>query len=108
MGTGVDRIIYELYDSCRVESRVVKENKMDAIHLRKIVERDGEIVVKGLPFRKGESVEVTVSAATKEGERLTARKLLQSELVGIWKDRKDLPGSAIFARQLRERAQKRD
>jgi hypothetical protein len=39
---------------------------------------------------------------------LTARALLESGLVGMWKDRTDIGDSAGFARQLRERAQKRE
>jgi hypothetical protein len=38
----------------------------------------------------------------------TARQLLQSGLIGIWKDRNDINDSAVYARQLREKAQRRD
>jgi hypothetical protein len=38
---------------------------------------------------------------------LTARELLQSELVGIWADRDDIDGSLTFARQLRWQAEHR-
>jgi len=39
--------------------------------------------------------------------KLTARKLLNSGLIGIWKDRTDITDSSKFARKLREQAQKR-
>jgi hypothetical protein len=39
--------------------------------------------------------------------RMTARDLLSSGLVGIWKNRKDIGDSRTFARKLRERAQRR-
>jgi len=42
-----------------------------------------------------------------ERPRLTARQLLNSELIGLWKDRTDITDSASYARQLREQAQKR-
>ena len=38
---------------------------------------------------------------------LTARQLASSEIVGMWKDRTDIGDSAEFARQLREKAQRR-
>lgn len=39
--------------------------------------------------------------------RMTARRLLQSGLIGLWKDREDIEDSATYARQLREQAQRR-
>lgn len=39
--------------------------------------------------------------------QMTARDLLQSGLVGLWADRTDIGDSAVFARQLRERAEQR-
>jgi hypothetical protein len=38
---------------------------------------------------------------------LTARALAQSDLVGMWQDRDDIEDSRIFARTLREQAQRR-
>ncbi len=38
---------------------------------------------------------------------LTARALLHSGIVGMWKSRKDIHSSAAFARGLRNRAEKR-
>jgi hypothetical protein len=40
-------------------------------------------------------------------QELTARALLQSELVGLWEDRDDISDSLTFARQLRRRAEHR-
>ncbi|MBI4631747.1 MAG: hypothetical protein HY740_08555 [Chloroflexi bacterium] len=39
--------------------------------------------------------------------QMTARDLLQSNLVGLWADRADIGDSVVFARQLRERAEQR-
>ena len=38
---------------------------------------------------------------------LTARALLQSELVGLWADRDDIGDSLAFARRLRQQAEHR-
>jgi hypothetical protein len=38
---------------------------------------------------------------------MTATDLLQSELVGLWADRDDIPDSVVFARQLRRQAEHR-
>ena len=82
---------------------------MEAIRIHKIVEKDGEIVVSGLPFRKGQGVELIVMPETAAPRPpLTMRALLASGLIGIWKDRTDIGDSATFARRLREQAQKRE
>ena len=39
---------------------------------------------------------------------LTASALLQSEVVGLWADRKDIDDSLAFARQLRHQAEHRN
>lgn len=83
---------------------------MDAIHLDTVVQKDGEIKMKGLPYKKGERVEMILvvhSATRPKRQRLTARKLRRSGLIGLWKDRDDIGDSAVFARQLREQAQNR-
>ena len=84
---------------------------MEAIRLQKVVEKDGEIFVTGLPCKKGEHVEVILltepSDDVPKRPTLTTHRLLQSGLIGLWKDRKDIEYSAVNARQLREQAQRR-
>jgi hypothetical protein len=83
---------------------------MKAIKLHKVIEKDGEVVVTGLPYKKGQHVEVIVrseSSATPAAPLITARQLLESGLAGLWEDRKDITDSTAYARQLREQAQKR-
>jgi len=50
-------------------------------------------------------------ASLEEGQapprELTARDLLQSELVGLWADRDDIGDSLSFARRLRQQAEHR-
>jgi len=82
---------------------------MDAVRLDTVVKKDGEITMRGLPFKKGERVEmILLTASTPTGERkLTARRLRRSGLVGLWKNRSDIQDSAVLARQMREQAQRR-
>ncbi len=83
---------------------------MQAMRLCKVVEKDGEIVVTGLPCKKGQQIEMILLIKPSAGPKrppLTARRLLESELIGLWKDRKDIGDSAGYARQLREQAQRR-
>lgn len=83
---------------------------MEAIRIHKIVEKDGEISVTGLPFKRGQVVEVIVMSEppiVDERPYMTARDLLNSSLVGMWEDREDIGDSSVYARQLREQAQRR-
>ena len=83
---------------------------MEAIRLHQVVEKDGEILLTGLPFRKGQLVEMIVlpdAPAPQERPPLTVRALMESGLIGMWKDRDDIGDSAEFARKLREQAQRR-
>ena len=84
---------------------------MEAIKLHKIVEKDGEISLKGLPCHKGENVElILLIRHTKDDnktEPFSPQKLLGSKLNGVWKDRDDIADSNAFARRLRESAQSR-
>lgn len=49
-----------------------------------------------------------VSPAMHEKGEGSAQTLLESPLVGLWKDRDDIKDSAAFARELREKAQRRN
>jgi hypothetical protein len=82
---------------------------MEAVRLNAIVEKDGEMTLRGLPFKKGDRVELILlpARATTRERPLTARRLRRSGLIGLWKSRSDIGDSAAFARQMRERAQRR-
>jgi hypothetical protein len=83
---------------------------MDAIRVHAELQRDGELVLKDLPWRRGQRVELIVlpeSAGDSERKLMTARDLLESGLVGIWKDRDEIGDSSEFARGLREQVQRR-
>jgi hypothetical protein len=80
---------------------------MEAIRVHKIIEKDGELVVADLPYKKGQPVEVIVLPEPQDSGHLTAKRLLTSDLIGLWEDRKDVSDSTAYARTLRERAQQR-
>ena len=83
---------------------------MDAIRVQQVITTDGEILVTGLPYKIGQSVEVIllpepVKSTSDSG--LSVRQLRQSGLIGLWKDREDIQDSSVYARQLREQAERR-
>jgi hypothetical protein len=81
---------------------------MEASRQQKAAEKDGEIFLAGLPYKKGQCVEIILlsdASTPLSSPRLTARQLLQSDLVGLWEDRTDIKDSSEYARQLREQAQ---
>ena len=83
---------------------------MEAMCLHRVIEKDGELLITNLPCKKGQHVEIIVLTETPEmitPARLTAKRLLESGLVGLWQDRQDIPDSAAYARSLREAAQQR-
>ncbi len=84
---------------------------MEALRMHKLIERDGEIHLAGLPYKKGQRVDLIVLIETPgihTWPSLTAGQLLNSGLVGLWKDRTDIGDSVSFARYLREQAQRRN
>ena len=83
---------------------------METIRMRQTVQKKGELIIRNLPVEEGQEVEVLLLLPSTERSklpRLTARKLLNSGLIGLWKEREDIPDSASYARQLREQAQRR-
>jgi hypothetical protein len=83
---------------------------MEAIRVQQVITKDGEIVVTGLPYKKGQFVEIILlpqSLKTIPRPHLTVRQFRQSGLIGLWKGRDDIQDSSVYARQLREQAQQR-
>jgi|KBSSwiStaDraftv2_1062776.scaffolds.fasta_scaffold502337_3 hypothetical protein len=83
---------------------------MEAVRLQRVIEKDGELLLTDLPCKKGQQVEVIVLSeplASPQLQRLTAKRLLESRVIGLWQDREDVTDSATYARQLREKAQRR-
>ncbi len=77
---------------------------MEAYRAFTTVFKNGEILITGAPFKKGQKVEMIVLPQDETAEKkiLTGKELAVSEFVGIWKDKK-IGDSAEFARRLRER-----
>jgi hypothetical protein len=82
---------------------------MEALRIEQILERDGELDVKGLPYKKRQLVEIILlpHPIKRKRPRLTVGEFKKSGLIGMWKDRDDIQDSSVYARQLREQAQHR-
>lgn len=83
---------------------------MEAVQVRQIMTKDGEMLLTGLPYKKGQSVEVTLMAQTEvpvQRKSLTVGELRRSGLLGMWRERTDISDTAIYARELRQQAEKR-
>ncbi len=82
---------------------------MNAIRLKPTIQKNGELHLTNLSVVAGQQVEVLLLYDPGSGtkKRLTARRLLNSRLIGLWKDRTDIADSAEYARQLREQVQRR-
>lgn len=83
---------------------------MEAVQIRQVIEKDGEVLITGLPYKKGQVVEIIVfpqPTTLPPRDRLTVGHLRRSGLIGMWQDRDDIGDSSAYARQLREQAQRR-
>jgi len=84
---------------------------MEAVQVRQVVVKDGELFITSLPYKKGQAVDVLVfpqSTTSRPAVRLTAGDLRRSGLIGMWQDRADITDGSVYARQLREKAQHRE
>lgn len=83
---------------------------MEAVQVRQVITKDGELLITGLPYKQGQSVEAIVflpSEASPPRGRLTVGRLRKSGLIGLWQDRDDIDDGSVYARQLRAEAQER-
>ena len=83
---------------------------MEAAQVQQVMARDGEILITGLPYKRGQAVEVITflpPPTPLPRTRLTVGQLRRSGLIGLWQDRDDIGDSSIYARQLREQAHER-
>lgn len=83
---------------------------MESIRLRETIQTDGELVLRNLPCKKGQTVEVTLTVHPNDVPArpvMTGADLIESGLIGMWKDRKDIEDSSAYARRLREEAEQR-
>ncbi|MEM4725141.1 MAG: hypothetical protein QXP01_09035 [Candidatus Hadarchaeum sp.] len=89
-----------------------EQQAMEVTRRDQVIKKDGEILLTGLPYKRGDRVEVVIKARkavarTVPRPCLTVRQLRQSGLIGLWKDRNDIEDSSTYARYLRERAEQR-
>lgn len=83
---------------------------MEAVQVHQVLMKDGEIRITGLPYKRGQAVDVIVlfpPATPEPRARLTVGQLRRSGLIGLWQDRDDIDDSSVYARKLREQAQAR-
>ncbi|HEY89185.1 MAG TPA: hypothetical protein G4N98_05560 [Thermoflexia bacterium] len=85
---------------------------MEAIRVQQIMAEDGAVMLTGLPYKKGQAIEIILllqsSTSTTPRACLTVQRLRASGLIGLWKDRTDIQDSAAYARQLRKQAERRE
>ena len=109
---------------------VAEEGEQGQLHLRaqqalpQVIEKDGVLIVTPplspdmeSPDRLSPSLtdavrqhreqRLALLRQSAERGRLTVREFKQSGILGLWKDRTDIEDSSVYARQLREQAQKR-
>lgn len=82
---------------------------MEAIRRDEVIVKDGQIWLTDLPYKRGDRVEVIVLPWSRKLEsrpRLTVGQLRRSGVIGLWKDRTDIEDSSVYARRLREQAQR--
>jgi hypothetical protein len=70
---------------------------------------DGKTIVPDEPvdLPVNQPLQVRVDLPLSEPQGMTGEQIAKSGLVGLWKDRTDIGDTLEFARQLRQRAEKR-
>ena len=72
---------------------------MEAVQVQQVIARDGEILVTGLPYKRGQVVEIIVipqPIPPQPSARLTVGRLRRSRLIGLWQDRDDIGDSSVY------------
>jgi len=99
---GYAALLHSLGDASREEVRTVL-NERKAVYPEPALTAD---VIQRLHERLLEA-EKTEEVETASRGRLTVGEFRESGLIGLWKDRTDIEDSAVYARELREQAQRR-
>lgn len=69
---------------------------------------DGKVFVPDEPVDLPVGTQAIIEQNAPVRNYITARELLDSGIIGIWGARQDIGDSVEFARQLRDRAQRRE
>jgi hypothetical protein len=96
--------------SDQLRQQIGKYRAMETVQVQQVVTKDGEVLITGLPYKKGRRVEVIVFphvTTSSSRAHLTVGRLRHSGLIGLWQDRDDIGDSSAHARQLREQVQRR-
>lgn len=80
---------------------------METIIVKGVITDDGQLKVEIPDDLPPGPVEVEIRTKATKVEGVTLGELLESGLVGLWKDRDDITDSVEFARELRKRASRR-
>lgn len=80
---------------------------METIVVKGIITDDGQLQVDTPVNLPPGPVEVEIRAEAPKAQGVTLGELLNSGLLGLWKDRDDITDSVEFARALRARASRR-
>ena len=86
------------------------QKRITALRQKVKVERGGVINLRSRSRKAGTTAEVIVLVEAERGteKAMTAADLLESGLVGMWAERKDIGDNLEFARSLRSQASRRD
>lgn len=83
---------------------------MEALRLEQVIVEDGQMLITGLPYKRGQQVEVIMLPHPPKAlphHCLTVGQLRRSGLIGLWQGHDDIEDSSAYAGQLREQAQHR-
>jgi hypothetical protein len=80
---------------------------METITVKGVITDDGQLKVEIPPDLPPGPVEVEIRPEVPRVEGVTLGELLESGLLGLWKNREDITDSVEFARELRKRASRR-
>jgi len=72
---------------------------MEALKIKTRLKKDGEIFIQNLPLISGDEVEIMLLFNSIKEDRSTAADLQNSDIVGLWKNRKDIvdtPGFVVM------------
>lgn len=105
MGEGVDRPWHAECYNAYGHIDAGDEKTMTAIRRHAVVEQDGEVTLRGLPYKKGDALDVVLNRGRRSSRRpLRALDLAESSVAGMWQDYEPCADAPDLARELRERA----